>query len=141
MVRKKAKMKARNIMMCCVMPIWASSAIASQASDAAFVQFKAAGADNFSAEHGKLNWSKETIGQDGDKRSCTTCHGPDPTKPGQHATTKKIIDPMAIRANAARFTDLKKMDKWFKRNCEWTWGRECTAQEKGDILTFLLSVN
>ncbi|MFK5970948.1 MAG: DUF1924 domain-containing protein [Candidatus Marithrix sp.] len=27
--------------------------------------------------------------------------------------------------------------KWFKRNCKWTLGRECNAQEKGDILKFI----
>ncbi len=118
-----------------------SPIFASPASDAAFSQFKTEGASNFSAEHGKLLWSDEVINKDGEKRSCTTCHGPDPRKSGMHATTKKVIEPMAVSANAERLTDLKKMDKWFKRNCDWAWGRECTAQEKGDILKFLTGSN
>jgi len=30
--------------------------------------------------------------------------------------------------------------KWFRRNCKTVLGRECTAQEKGDILTYLSSI-
>ena len=41
---------------------------------------------------------------------------------------------MAPSVNPKRFTDLKKVEKWFRRNCKWTWGRECNAQEKADIL-------
>jgi hypothetical protein len=134
-------MNFKKILVPSVALITASLALASPASDAAFAQFKSQGTGNFSAEHGKLGWSNVVISKEGEKRSCATCHGPDPTKRGKHATTGKVIEPMAVSANAERFTDLKKLDKWFKRNCEWTWGRECTAQEKGDILKFLTSAN
>lgn len=130
-----------NILVFCTFLLFASAGLASPASDAAFAQYKSEGAANFSAERGKTGWSNEVISKDGEKRSCTTCHGPDPTKSGKHATTKKIIEPMAASFNAERFTDLKKTEKWFKRNCEWTWGRECTAQEKGDFLKFLMGAN
>ena len=33
----------------------------------------------------------------------------------------------------------KKIEKWFKRNCKEAWGRECTAQEKADFLTYLIT--
>ncbi len=118
-----------------------SAAMATPATDALFAQYKAAGAGNFSAEHGKQNWTKEVASKEGEKRSCTTCHNADLTKPGQHNTTKKVIEPMAPSVNAERYTDQKKIEKWFKRNCEWTWGRECTAQEKGDFLKFLMGAN
>lgn len=114
-------------------------AFATPASDAEFAQFKKDGATTFSAEQGKKNWTKEVASKEGDKRSCTTCHDADLTKAGKHNKTKKVIEPMAPSVNAERFTDQKKIEKWFKRNCEWTWGRECTAQEKGDFLKFLMS--
>ncbi len=117
---------------------YASAALASPATDAEFAQFKAEGASTFSAEHGKQAWTKEVTSKEGDKRSCTSCHDADPTKPGRHNKTKKVIDPMAPSVNADRLTDQKKIEKWFKRNCEWTYGRECTAQEKGDFLKFLM---
>ena len=94
---------------------------------------------NFDAEHGKKNWTKEGKGEGGEKMNCTTCHGDDLSKAGKHHKTGKIIEPMAPSANAERFTDAKKIEKWFKRNCNDAWGRECTAQEKGDVLKFLLS--
>ncbi len=43
---------------------------------------------------------------------------------------------MAVSVNPERFTKTKKIKKWFKRNCKWAWGRECTAQEKGNFLTY-----
>lgn len=126
---------------CLAVAGYSSVAAASPATDAEFAQFKKDGASSFSAERGKQDWTKKVTSKEGDQRSCTTCHNPDPTKPGQHAKTKKVIDPMAPSVNPKRFTDEKKIDKWFKRNCEWTWGRECTAQEKGDFLKFLMSAN
>lgn len=70
-------------------------------------------------------------------RSCTSCHGADLTLPGKHQRTGKSIEPMALSVNSVRFQDAAKIEKWFKRNCKWTWGRECTPQEKGDFLLFL----
>ncbi len=134
-------MNFRNILLLCMLSLTSSLAWASPASDAAFAQYKADGASSFSAEHGKQGWTKEVVSKEGEKRSCTTCHDPDTTKPGKHATTKKVIEPMAVSVNPERFTDLKKIEKWFKRNCEWAWGRECTAQEKGDFLKFLIGTN
>jgi hypothetical protein len=40
-----------------------------------------------------------------------------PKAHGRHATTSKDILPMAPMANAERFTDAVKVEKWFKRNC------------------------
>jgi Domain of unknown function (DUF1924) len=128
------------LLLCCSLLV-VPAAFASQATDAEFAQFKSEGASNFSAEHGKQNWTREVVSKDGDKRSCTTCHDADLTKSGKHNKTKKVIEPMAPSANAERYTDQKKIEKWFKRNCEWTWGRECTAQEKGDFLKFLMGAN
>ncbi|HCS12500.1 MAG TPA: hypothetical protein DIW28_01710, partial [Zetaproteobacteria bacterium] len=44
----------------------------------------------------------------------------------------KRIEPMAPSVNPERLTDPAKIEKWFGRNCEWTIGRDCTAQEKAD---------
>ena len=72
--------------------------------------------------------------------SCATCHTADPRQPGRHATTAKPIAPLAPAANADRFTNPAKVDKWFRRNCNDVLGRVCTAQEKGDVLQYLLSL-
>jgi hypothetical protein len=73
--------------------------------------------------------------------SCSTCHTDNPTAMGQHTVTKKDIKPMAPSVNPERFTDAAKVEKWFKRNCKDVVKRECTAQEKGDVLTYLLSLS
>ena len=99
--------------------------------------YAADAAQPLDVERGKSFWHHKTPGDDGKDRSCTTCHGDDLSKSGKHIKSGKVIDPMAPSANKERFTDQKKVEKWFKRNCKWTIGRECTAQEKGDVLKYL----
>jgi hypothetical protein len=72
--------------------------------------------------------------------SCATCHTEDPKIQGEHCETHKKIQPMAPAANPDRFTDAAKVEKWFKRSCKDVLGRECSAQEKGDFLTYLASL-
>jgi hypothetical protein len=72
--------------------------------------------------------------------SCASCHGALPLAAGQHAKTGKQIAPLAPAANPERFTDAAKIEKWFRRNCNDVLGRECTAIEKGDVLSWLLSL-
>jgi len=72
-------------------------------------------------------------------RSCNSCHTRNLHNIGQHVKTKKTIEPMAPSANAERLKDRKKIEKWLKRNCKWTLGRECTVQEKADILAYIRS--
>ncbi len=74
---------------------------------------------------------------DFDGRSCGSCHGADLTAPGRHEKTGKPIDPVAPSANPERLTEARSVDKWLKRNCQWTLGRDCTALEKGNLVTWL----
>jgi mono/diheme cytochrome c family protein len=76
----------------------------------------------------------------GKEWSCSTCHGAVPTSAGKHASTGKSITALAPAANAERFTDATKTEKWFRRNCNDVVGRECTAAEKADMLSWLLSL-
>jgi Domain of unknown function (DUF1924) len=46
---------------------------------------------------------------------------------------------MAASANPKRYGDEAKTEKWFGRNCNNVLGRECTATEKGDFITFMLA--
>ncbi len=72
--------------------------------------------------------------------TCSSCHTAVPTVPGKHATTGKAITAMAPAVNKERFTDSAKTEKWFRRNCKDVVGRECTPQEKADVLAWLLSL-
>lgn len=71
--------------------------------------------------------------------SCASCHTADPRQAGRHAVTGKSIAPLAPGANAERFRDRARADKWFRRNCNDTLGRECTAAEKADVLAYLIA--
>ncbi len=72
--------------------------------------------------------------------SCATCHTTRPTAQGKHTRTGKILQPLAPAANPDRFTEQAKIDKWFRRNCKDVLDRECTPLEKGDVLTYLMSL-
>jgi hypothetical protein len=73
-----------------------------------------------------------------DTPACTTCHGKDPRGAGR-ALTGKGIEAVAASVTPKRYTDPAKVEKWFKRNCTEVLGRECTVQEKGDWLSYMLS--
>ena len=75
----------------------------------------------------------------GDKMACAACHTADPRQSGQTRAHKKI-EPLAPAANAARFSDPAKVEKWFGRNCNDVLGRPCTAAEKADFIAWLLTV-
>ena len=90
----------------------------------------------FSAARGAM-FFKDTHGGEW---SCSTCHTGTPTAAGRHARTGKNIAPLAPAVNPDRFTDAATAEKWFRRNCNDVVGRECTLQEKGDVLTWLLSL-
>lgn len=96
-------------------------------------QYRAQGAGPFRFEHGARLWNSRPY----QERQCADCHGADLSQPGRHRRTHKPIDPMAASVAGDRYTDPDKVEKWFRRNCRWTWGRECTAQEKGDLLEYL----
>jgi len=106
--------------------------------DERLAAYQAEGAGDFSAERGKDLWFNTYTHAKADKpRSCTSCHTNNSRVNGKHAKTGKPIKPMARSVNPERFTEVKKVEKWFKRNCKWTLGRECSAQEKGDFLSYL----
>jgi hypothetical protein len=90
----------------------------------------------FSAERGRL-FFQQPHGKDW---SCASCHTDNPAGSGKHAKTAKVIAPLAPAANPERFTNAAKVEKWFRRNCNDVLGRACTAQEKGDALTWLTTM-
>jgi hypothetical protein len=114
--------------------------LTSQASavDEQLATYQASGAGPFSAQQGEQLWQQKVVSaRDGKPRSCTTCHGMDLRSAGKHVRTGKVIEPLSPTVNSERLASAKKMRKWFKRNCKWTWGRECSAQEQGDLLKFI----
>ena len=105
------------------------------AADTVLDPYAVAAPGGFSAARGEQLFRSKHAGAQ--EESCTSCHTADPRKSGQHAKTGKVIEPLAPVANPKRFTDAAKVEKWFKRNCKEVLARECTAQEKGDFVTYM----
>lgn len=74
----------------------------------------------------------------GGEWSCASCHGAPPTTAGKHASTGKTIAALAPAFNPKAFTDSARVDKWFRRNCKDVLSRECSAQEKADVMAYLI---
>jgi cytochrome c peroxidase len=94
------------------------------------------GFNGFSAQQGRAFFNS-THGGDW---SCASCHTRNPLAAGRHVKTGKTIAPLAPAANPERFTDTARVDKWLRRNCKDVLGRSCTAQEKGDVIEYLMSL-
>lgn len=92
-----------------------------------------------SADRGKTLYTTERVGTGGERLACAACHTPDPRRAGK-TRAGKAIEPLAPAANPARFTDLAKTEKWFRRNCGDVLGRACTPAEKADFITYLMTI-
>lgn len=93
-----------------------------------------------SAEAGSAFYNKKVFVVGGKQMSCSSCHTNDPTKEGKHADTGKPIKPVAISANPDAFTDVKKIEKNFSKHCRDLYGKDCSPLDKGNFLTYMLSV-
>lgn len=98
-----------------------------------------AGVSSFSADAGRQLFLSQNTGGKPATPSCSTCHTPDPTAQGR-TRVGKVIEPMAVSRSPDRFTDAAKVEKWFHRNCNSVLGRECTPEEKGNYITFMMSL-
>ena len=114
----------------------------------------------FSAERGRAFYTKRHPVEDNGMLSCASCHHPDPLKtteahkdqipcrachvvfarlPDSHRPTRREIPPFAPNGNPNRFTNEWKVEYWFDYNCKLLLKRPCTPQEKGDLITWLLT--
>jgi hypothetical protein len=93
----------------------------------------------FDVKRGELIFTSKHIGKRGKEISCTSCHGNILTNKGENFFTGKIIEPLSPTANAKRLTSVKDVKKWLRRNFKDVYNREGTAQEKGDVLTYIMS--
>ena len=114
------------------------AAVAGPAQDKVLQHYQAQAKSPASIERGKQIFTKRFGTGKPKMPSCTVCHGKTPYKTGKTRVGKKI-DPMALSRTKDRFSNLKKVEKWFRRNCKNVIGRECTAQEKSDFLAFMMS--
>ncbi len=92
----------------------------------------------FDAKRGERIFTSKHLGKRGKRIACTDCHGRDLKQNGENLFTGKRIEPLSPAANPKRLSDLKKVKKWLRRNFKDVYRREGTAQEKGDVLLYIL---
>ena len=116
----------------------------------------------FSTEHGhELYFQKRVLPVVG-AINCASCHMADPREEiiahrskvlcrqchvindSEHPHPKdaklRKIAPLAPSANPRRLTNFDHVEAFLKPNCEMVFGRVCTAKEKGDVLSWIISV-
>lgn len=94
----------------------------------------------FSVDAGRQIFLMTRTWEGDSQPACSACHTDDPKNEGKHIETKKPIKPLAPAANPERFTDVQKVEENFAKHCREVYSRDCTASEKGNFLTYLLSV-
>ena len=71
-------------------------------------------------------------------RACHVIH--DWEHPDPHTAKKRVIDPFAPSANPQRLSDGHRAETFLRVNCLLLLKRECTALEKGDVITWLMTI-
>lgn len=107
-----------------------------QSLAAGYAQQAGVAVSALSPDRGEALYRTEHPGRDGKPVSCASCHTDNPKQAGR-TRVGKPIEPLAPSANRERFTDAAKVEKWFRRNCKDVLQRECSAQEKGDFVSWL----
>lgn len=93
----------------------------------------------FTIEDGRKFYLVRRTWQSGDF-TCSGCHTEDPKKEGKHIKTKLPLKPLAPSANPERFIDTNIVEANFTAHCMDLHERDCTAYEKGNLITYLKSV-
>ena len=92
-----------------------------------------------SEEDGKNFFNRELTIK-GKQVACASCHTANPADNGKHMVTGKPIRPLAPAVNEKRFTSIDTVEKNFTKHCNDIITRDCTAQENGNFIAYLLTV-
>ena len=94
---------------------------------------------DFDYKRGEKIFTSEHIGKKAKQISCVTCHTNDLSKQGLNEHTNKVIQPLSPSVNAKRFSVVKDVKKWMRRNFKDVYLREGSAEEKGDVITYIIN--
>ena len=139
-------MKTINIALMILLGLTAFSAQADEAS-AQLLAKKYAGIakgidanyPGLSATDGEAFFNRE-ITVKGKPVACASCHTANPADAGKHIVTGKRIRPLSPIVNPKRFANTDKVEENFTKHCNDIIARDCTAQEKGNYIAYLLTV-
>ena len=71
--------------------------------------------------------------------ACASCHTENPANEGKHAVTGRAIRPLSPAVNFKRFSDIDKVEEQFTEHCNDILGNDCTAAEKANFITYLIT--
>ncbi len=92
-----------------------------------------------SAEAGRAFYVKK-VEVKGKDLSCAACHTDNPANIGKHNESGKPIKPMAPSVNPQRFSNINKSAVGFTKHCRDLYGKDCSAEDKANFVTYLLTV-
>lgn len=92
-----------------------------------------------SAVNGKRFFNKENKIFNGKEMACATCHTSNPANSGRNIITGKSIPPLSPVIYKKRFSNLDKVEDQFTKHCNDILGNDCSAKEKADYITYLLT--
>ena len=95
--------------------------------------------EKFDSKRGEKIFTSTHIGKKGKEISCVTCHTSNLNNNGENIFTGKTIESLSPKTNPNRFTQIKEIEKWMKRNFNDVYNREGTALEKGDVTTYIIN--
>ncbi|MGB5964584.1 MAG: DUF1924 domain-containing protein [Sulfurimonadaceae bacterium] len=134
-------MKSLLLTLFCAASLFAASPEVTQYIEA--LQSEAAEADpafkGFDAKRGQAVFTSEHLGKRGKTVACTSCHTTNLAVKGENFFTGKVIEPLSPSANPERLTSVKEVEKWLRRNFNDVYNREGSAQEKGDVLLYIMT--
>lgn len=93
---------------------------------------------DFDAKNGERIFATQNKGKNDTILSCQSCHNQDLKTQATNLFTNKTLEPLAPSVNPMRLSDVKEVKKWLKRNFKDVFLREGSAQEKGDVLYYLI---
>lgn len=92
-----------------------------------------------SAAEGKLFFNQKIKILNGKKIACASCHTKNPADPGKHIITGKKIAPLSPAIYIKRFNNLDKVEDQFTQHCNDILGNDCSAEQKADFITYLIT--
>ena len=139
-------MKKLSILLVALLGFTAVSAQASVANAEKLIMIYNTQAKSANAEYvgptvtdGKMFFNRKFKQANGKEMSCSSCHTVNPADNGKHAVTGKVIKPLSPVVNEKRFADFEKVEAKFTQHCVEIIGSDCTAAEKANYITYVLS--
>ena len=140
------QMKNLSILLVALLGFTAASAQASIANAEKLIMIYNTQAKGANAEYvgptatdGKLFFNRKFKQANGKEMSCSSCHTTNPADKGKHVVTGKAIQPLSPVVNSKRFSDFEKVEAKFTQHCVDIIGSDCTAAEKANYITYVLT--